>query len=174
MQAAHLCAQLCGSLVHHSCVEEVDVRKHSSDKAHTTKLRVRSIIARTQCFGKLLRQTTWLLMLRLFLHMLLAWDLSQWQSWCAVIQVVMTRLGYTQTSVATVSEHVMQKATRACLLACDCLHSAQPKAVCHCDIRFANVLWDPQPFLADLEFAHFSPWKVNLTTHHGTLLGSPV
>ena len=62
----------------------------------------------------------------------------------------MTRLGYTQASVAT----------RACLLACACLHSAEPKAVCHCDIRFANVLWDPQPFLADLEFAHFSPWKV--------------
>ena len=56
----------------------------------------------------------------------------------------MTRLGYTQASVATVSEHVMQKATRACLLACACLHSAEPKAVCHCDIRFANVLWDPQ------------------------------
>jgi len=79
----------------------------------------------------------------------------------------MTRLGYTQASVATVSEHVMQKATRACLLACACLHSAEPKAVCHCDIRFANVLWDPQPFLADLEFAHFSPWKVILITHYG-------
>jgi len=42
--------------------------------------------------------------------------------------------------------------------------------VCHCDIRFANVLWDPQPFLADLEFAHFSPWKVILITHHGMLM----
>ena len=72
----------------------------------------------------------------------------------------MTRLGYTHASVATVSERVIQKATRACLLACARMHSARPKAVCHCDIRFANVLWDPQPFLADLEFADFSPWKV--------------
>ena len=78
----------------------------------------------------------------------------------SVVQVVMTRLGYTQASVGVVPEHVMQKATRACLLACACLHSAEPKAVCHCDIRFANVLWDPEPFLADLEFAHFSPWQV--------------
>ncbi len=98
-----------------------------------------------------------LLVLQCVVCMLLACDLTWWHSQCPVIQVVMTRLGYTQTSVATVSEHVMQKATRACLLACACLHSAEPNAVCHCDIRFANVLWDPQPFLADLEFAHFSP-----------------
>lgn len=72
----------------------------------------------------------------------------------------MTRLDYTQASVGTVSEHVMQKATRACLLACAGLLSA----VCHCDLRFPNVLWDPQPFLADLGFAHSSPWKVNMIT----------
>ncbi|KAL3155434.1 hypothetical protein ABBQ38_010991 [Trebouxia sp. C0009 RCD-2024] len=111
IRAAHLRAQSCHFLVHHSSMEEVEVRKRASDGAHMTKLKV-----------------------------------------------TMTRLGYTQASVATVSEHVMQKATRACLLAC--LHSAEPKAVCHCDVRFANVLWDPQPFLADLEFAHFSPWQV--------------
>ncbi|DBA84058.1 TPA: hypothetical protein ACH3X1_006539 [Trebouxia sp. C0004] len=113
IQAAHLRAQSCHSLVHHSCVEEVEVRKRGPDGAHMTKLRV-----------------------------------------------VMTRLGYTQASVGIVPEHVMQKATQACLLACACLHSAKPKAVCHCDVRFANVLWDPEPFLADLEFAHFSPWQV--------------
>ena len=85
----------------------------------------------------------------------------QWVSkLVSIIQVIMTRLGYTQESAATVSEHTMQQATRACLLACACLHSAKPKAICHCDIRFANVLWDPEPFLADLEFAHFSPWQV--------------
>ena len=76
VQAAHLCAQSCDSLVHHSCVEEVDVRKHSSDKAHMTKLRVRSIIPGAQCFGKLLTLTMWLLVLQLFLCMLLACDLS--------------------------------------------------------------------------------------------------
>ncbi len=32
--------------------------------------------------------------------------------------------------------------------------------ICHCDVRLANVLWDPQPFLTDLELAHFSPWQV--------------
>ncbi|DBA67486.1 TPA: hypothetical protein ACH3X2_001766 [Trebouxia sp. C0005] len=78
----------------------------------------------------------------------------------SVVQVIMTRLGYTQASVTTVLEPVMQKATQACLLACACLHSAEPKAICHCDVRFADVLWDPEPFLADLEFAHFSPWQV--------------
>ena len=76
VQAAHLCAQSCGSLVHHSCVEEVDVRKRSSDKAHMTKLRVRSIIARAQCCGKLLRLLMWLLVSRLFLCMLLTCDIS--------------------------------------------------------------------------------------------------
>lgn len=74
-----------------------------------------------------------------------------------MMQVVMTRLGYTQNSM---SEHDGQKATQACLLACACLHSAQPTAICHCDVRLANVLWDPEPFLADLESAHFSPWQV--------------
>ncbi len=64
VQAAHLSAQSCDSLVHHSCVEEVDVRKRSSDKAHMTKLRVRSIVARAQC---LLRLTVRLIVLRLFL-----------------------------------------------------------------------------------------------------------
>ena len=71
VQAAHLSAQSCNSLVHHSCVEEVDVRKRSSDKAHMTKLRVRSIIAWAQCCGKLLKLTMWVLVL------LLACDLSQ-------------------------------------------------------------------------------------------------
>ena len=82
----------------------------------------------------------------------------------------MTRLGYTRASVATVSEHVMQKAIRACLLACACLPSAEPKAVCHCYIRFANVLWDPEPFLADLEFAHFFPWQVMNDNTPGILM----
>ncbi|KAL0020556.1 hypothetical protein WJX77_002344 [Trebouxia sp. C0004] len=69
IQAAHLRAQSCHTLVHHSSVEEVKVRKRGPDGAHMTKLRV-----------------------------------------------VMTRLGYTQASV--------------------------------------------EPFLADMEFAHFSPWQV--------------
>ena len=81
-----------------------------------------------------------------------------------VMQVIMTRLGRTQASAATLPELAMQKVTQACLLACACLHSAQPKAVCHCDVRFANVLWGPEPFLADLEFAHFSPWQVMMVT----------
>lgn len=86
-----------------------------------------------------------------------------------VVQVIMTphRLGYTQASVGIVPERVMQKATRACLLACADLHSAEPQATCHCDVRFANVLctWDLEPFLADLEFTHFSPWQVINNTH---------
>ena len=82
----------------------------------------------------------------------------------------MTWLGYTRASVATVSEHVMQKAIRACLLACACLPSAEPEAVCHCYIRFANVLWDPEPFLADLEFAHFFPWQVMNDNTPGILM----
>ncbi|KAL3158838.1 hypothetical protein ABBQ32_011563 [Trebouxia sp. C0010 RCD-2024] len=45
IQAAHLCAQSCHALVHHSCVEEVDVRKRGSDGTHMTKLRVRGISA---------------------------------------------------------------------------------------------------------------------------------
>ena len=76
VQAAHLCAQSCGSLVHHSCVEEVDVRKRSSDKAHMTKLRVQSIIAWAQCCGKFLRLLMWLLVLQLCICMLLTCDLS--------------------------------------------------------------------------------------------------
>lgn len=76
----------------------------------------------------------------------------------------MTGLAYTQASAATVSEYVMQKAIRACLLACACLHSAEPTAVCHCNTRVANVLWDPEPFLADLELAHISPWQVMMRT----------
>ena len=56
VQAGHLCAQSCDSLVHHSCVEEVDVRKRGSesDGAHMIKLKVRSIIVQAQCCGKLL------------------------------------------------------------------------------------------------------------------------
>ena len=82
----------------------------------------------------------------------------------------MTRLGYTQASVATVSEHVMQKATRACLLACACLHSAEPKLCAIAIYDLPMCFGTPQPFLADLEFAHFSPWKVILITHHGMLM----
>ena len=54
VQVAHLCAQSCDSLMHHSCVEEVDVRKCMSDNIHMIKLRVKSTIARAQCCGKLL------------------------------------------------------------------------------------------------------------------------
>jgi Ser/Thr protein kinase RdoA (MazF antagonist) len=42
------------------------------------------------------------------------------------------------------------------------MHAAKPLPICHCDVRLANVLWGPQPFLADLELAHFSPWQVIL------------
>lgn len=51
-------------------------------------------------------------------------------------------------------------AIKACLMACAHLHAAKPLPICHCDVRLANVLWDPQPFLTDLELAHFSPWQV--------------
>ena len=43
MQAAHLHAQSCGALVHHSSVEEVVVRKRGPDGTSTNKLRVRPI-----------------------------------------------------------------------------------------------------------------------------------
>ncbi len=54
----------------------------------------------------------------------------------------------------------MKMAIKACLTACAHLHAAKPLPICHCDVRLANVLWDPKPFLADLELAHFSPWQV--------------
>ncbi len=54
----------------------------------------------------------------------------------------------------------MRMAVKACLTAVAHLHAAKPLPICHCDVRLANVLWDPQPFLADLELAHFSPWQV--------------
>lgn len=44
--------------------------------------------------------------------------------------------------------------------ACAHMHAAKPTPICHCNVRLANVLWDPQPFLADLEMAHFSPWQI--------------
>ena len=52
MQAAHLCAQSCDSLVHHSSVEELEVRKRGSDRVRVTRLRVRSINAWGKCCGK--------------------------------------------------------------------------------------------------------------------------
>ena len=52
VQAAHLCAQSCDSLVHHSSVEELEVRKRGSDRARMTRLRVRSITAWGRCCGK--------------------------------------------------------------------------------------------------------------------------
>lgn len=104
------------------------------------------------------------LFLQFLLSMLPSWHCHLVPKPMFVMQVIMTRLGYTQASVATLPELVMQKATQACLLACACLHSTQPTAVCHCDVRFSNVLWDPEPFLADLEFAHFTPWQVMMVT----------
>ena len=50
MQAAHVHAQSCGALVHHSSVEEVSVRKHGYDQPSTNKLRVRPICC-TQWMG---------------------------------------------------------------------------------------------------------------------------
>ena len=75
-------------------------------------------------------------------------------------QVRMTRLGYPRTSGSMSSEQEMKMAVKACLTACAHLHAAKPLPTCHCDVRLANVLWDPQPFLADLELVHFSPWQV--------------
>ena len=72
----------------------------------------------------------------------------------------MTRLGYPRTSASITSEEDMKIAIKACLLACAHLHAAKPLPICHCDVRLANVLWGPEPFLADLELAHFSPWQV--------------
>ena len=43
MQAAHVHAQSCGALVHHSSVEEVGVRQRGYDQPSTNKLRVRPI-----------------------------------------------------------------------------------------------------------------------------------
>ena len=36
-------------------------------------------------------------------------------------------------------------AIKACLTACAHMHAAMPLPICHCDVRLANVLWDPQP-----------------------------
>lgn len=72
----------------------------------------------------------------------------------------MTRLGCVH-SLESMPEEDMKAAVKACLLGCAHLHSTRPKPLCHCDVRSANVLWDPKPFLADLEFAHFSPWQVS-------------
>ncbi|DBA95594.1 TPA: hypothetical protein ACH3X3_013443 [Trebouxia sp. C0006] len=76
------------------------------------------------------------------------------------LRVVMTRLGCVH-SLESMPEEDMKAAVKACLLGCAHLHSTRPKPLCHCDVRLANVLWDPKPFLADLEFAHFSPWQVS-------------
>jgi len=43
VQAAHLHAQSCGAVVHHSSVEEVGVRKHGPDGTSTKNFRVRTI-----------------------------------------------------------------------------------------------------------------------------------
>lgn len=72
----------------------------------------------------------------------------------------MTRLGCVH-SLESMPEEDMKAGVKACLLGCAHLHSTRPKPLCHCDVRLANVLWDPKPFLADLEFAHFSPWQVS-------------
>ena len=77
----------------------------------------------------------------------------------------MTRLDYPRTSISSLSEQDMKMAIKACLRACAHLHPAEPLPICHCDVRWANVLWDPQPFLADLETAHFSPWPVSLLAY---------
>ncbi|DBB03662.1 TPA: hypothetical protein ACH3X3_010989 [Trebouxia sp. C0006] len=74
----------------------------------------------------------------------------------------MTRLGFPRTSDSLTSEQDMKMAIKACLTACAHLHAAKPLPICHCDVRLANVLWDPQPFLTDVELAHFSPWQVLL------------
>ena len=44
VQAAHLHAQSCGALVHHSSVEEFGVRKRGPDGTSTKKLRVRCVV----------------------------------------------------------------------------------------------------------------------------------
>ena len=44
VQAAHLRAQSCGALVHHSSVEEFGVRKRGPDGSSTKKLRVRCVV----------------------------------------------------------------------------------------------------------------------------------
>ena len=73
----------------------------------------------------------------------------------------MTRLGYPETTISLKSEQDTKMAIKACLTACAHMHAAKPLPICHCDVRLANVLWDPQPFLADLELAHFSPLAGN-------------
>ena len=72
----------------------------------------------------------------------------------------MTKLGYCKMVLTT--EEEIKAAVRCCLRALDHLHSHNPPLM-HCDVRLANILWGPEPFLTDLELAHRAPWKV-LTT----------
>lgn len=72
----------------------------------------------------------------------------------------MSKLGYVRERINSLSEEDLKGATRACLKALACLHSATPYPICACDVRMGNVLWGPEPFLADLEMAHFAPWEV--------------
>ena len=69
----------------------------------------------------------------------------------------MTKLGYCKATLTSDTE--IKAAVRCCLQALSHLHGNQPPLM-HCDIRLANILWHPEPFLTDLELAHREPWKV--------------
>ncbi len=68
----------------------------------------------------------------------------------------MTKLGYPK---AVLTEEQKKLAVRCCLIALGHLHTNEPRLM-HCDVRLANILWSPEPFLTDLELAHKEPWKV--------------
>ena len=72
----------------------------------------------------------------------------------------MTKLGYCKATLT--DEKEKKSAVLCCLLALDHLHKNK---LMHCDLRLPNILWGPEPFLADLELAHKEPWKVSCECH---------
>lgn len=57
VQAAHLCAHSCDSLLHHSSVEELEVKKRGSDRVCMTRLRVRHVTAWQRRCGKFQKES---------------------------------------------------------------------------------------------------------------------
>lgn len=71
-----------------------------------------------------------------------------------MVQVVLTRVGY-QMPVSYFSAEQLREMAQSVLQALSALHS---KGLLHCDVREENILYDPRPFLNDLEMAHKCPW----------------
>lgn len=71
----------------------------------------------------------------------------------------MYTLGYSIHEIAQLSYLEARDVVVACLRALQHLHASHP-AILHCDVRIANVLFGPEPFLSDLELAHQGHWQV--------------